>query len=64
MTTTKKTQVTPDVMKVENGRLIIDVALDSPTPSASGKTKVYKSTRGNVAIEGGFTLGLNLYRKV
>ena len=32
-------------------------------PSKSGKTMVVASTRGNIQVEGGLTLGLNLYKK-
>jgi len=54
-----------DVMKVENGRLIIDVAIDPKgTLSASGKSNVNFSTRGNIKLnEGKFNLGVNLYSK-
>ena len=54
----------PDVMKVENGRLILDVALeDKGHPSSTGKTVVFFTTNGNKPIEGGFVLGVNLYKK-
>ena len=51
-----------DIMKVENGRLIIDVALTNDAPSASGKTLVYFSTRGNKEINDGYVVGINLYK--
>lgn len=53
----------PDVMRVENGRLIIDVALGKGSPSATGKTTVYFSTHGNVKINDDYVIGVNLYRK-
>ena len=53
----------PNVMKVEGGRLIIDVPLEQGRLSASGKTLVDFSTRGNVPLNDGYYLGLNLYRK-
>lgn len=59
MTTTVK----PDVMKVENGRLIIDVALEDGTPSASGKSIVFFSTHGNVKLNNDYVIGVNLYKK-
>jgi len=60
---TQKTSNSEDIIKVENGRLIVDVALGHPTPSSSGKTMVHFSTRGNLAINDGFVIGLNLYKK-
>ncbi len=51
-----------DIIKVENGRLIIDVALDGHELSQSGKNIILYSTRGNVKVDG-VTLGLNVYRK-
>ena len=32
-------------------------------PSASGKTQLIASTKGNVTVEGGAIVGLNVYRK-
>ena len=52
-----------DVIKVEEGRLIVNVALDRGAPSQSGKTIVYFSTRGNLPINGGYVVGINLYKK-
>ena len=48
----------------EDGKtLIIEVDLTTKgTPSASGKSMVIATTRGNVNING-VTLGLNVYRK-
>ena len=54
----------PDVMKVEDGRLIVDVALEETGhPSSTGKTTVFFTTNGNKPIDAGFVLGVNLYRK-
>lgn len=52
--------------KIEGGKLIITADLETPTPSASGKTLVVCSTRGNmktdVMVEGKpLTIGLNAY---
>jgi len=53
-------------VKIEGGKLIITADLETPTPSASGKTLVVCSSRGNmktdVLIEGKpLTIGLNAY---
>jgi len=57
-------------MKVEirNNKLCIEIDLETPTPSSSGKTLVVASTRGNtvtdVEIDGKpVTIGLNAYIK-
>ena len=52
--------------KIEGNRLIIIVDLETPTPSASGKTLVVASTHGNketdVMIDGKpVIIGLNAY---
>ena len=52
-----------DTIKVVDGRLIVDVALDAGHPSASGKTVVFFSTHGSKAIADGYSVGINLYRK-
>jgi hypothetical protein len=59
-----------DKIKVEikGKRLIIDMPLESPTPSSSGKTLVVASTRGNfksdVRVNGlPVTIGVNAYIK-
>lgn len=54
-------EVKKDTIKVENGRLIIDVALEVGHPSASGKTTVFYSTGGNITV-GDHKLGLTLYK--
>ena len=51
-----------DVAKVEDGRLIINVALTEGHMSGSGKSKVFFTTGGNIAINDGFKLGVNLYK--
>jgi hypothetical protein len=51
---------------VNGDTLTLTVKLNRPgTPSASGKTRVLASTRGNVIIPGtdGITVGLNVYVK-
>jgi len=57
-------------MKVEirDDKLCIEIDLETPTPSSSGKTLVVASTRGNtvtdVEIDGKpVTIGLNAYIK-
>jgi len=52
--------------KIEGNKLIITCDLEKPTPSASGKTLVVVSTRGNVKtscmVDGKpLTIGLNAY---
>ena len=55
--------------KIEKGRLILSLPLQAPTPSASGKTKVVASTRGNVTLPSvkvdgkEVTIGVNAYIK-
>jgi|TARA_R100000049_G_C1875589_1_gene33762 hypothetical protein len=56
-------KVVEDKIAVENGRLVVDVALTGGIPSASGKTLVFFSTHGNIEIGDGFTIGINMYRK-
>ena len=55
-------------VKIENGKLIISIELQKPTPSASGKTLVVATTHGNVTtdcvIDGKHVVvGLNAYIK-
>ena len=55
-------------MSVDKGILTITVSLDAEaTPSASGKTMVLASTRGNATVEDGtggtVCVGVNVYRK-
>lgn len=51
-----------DVLKIENGRLIVDVALTAGTMSQSGKNLVVFSTSGNVSVNG-HKVGINVYRQ-
>lgn len=57
--------ITKMVVNSKAGTFTLEGTLDTPTPSASGKTNVVLSTHGNVAIadETGkqFKVGLNLY---
>ncbi len=38
-------------VKIEDGKLIIVIELQKPTPSASGKTLVVATTHGNMPTE-------------
>ena len=52
-------------VKQEGKKLVIECDLTSKgEPSASGKSMVIASTRGNMKLDGGLFLGLNLYKKV
>lgn len=54
----------PVRVEVADGECVIRFRLDREVgPSASGKTTVVATTRGNVTLPGGVTLGLNAYRK-
>jgi len=53
---------------VSNGNLLIEIPMQKPSPSASGKTLVVASTRGNKTTEAMIdgkpvTIGLNAYIK-
>lgn len=55
-------------VEIRGNRLCIEIDLEKPTPSASGKTLVVASTRGNavtdVLVDGKpVTVGLNTYIK-
>jgi len=55
-------------VKIENGKLIISIELQTPTPSASGKTLVVATTHGNVTTDcvidnKPVVIGLNAYIK-
>jgi len=55
-------------VKIENGKLLISIELQEPTPSASGKTLVVATTHGNMVtqcvINGkNVVIGLNAYVK-
>jgi hypothetical protein len=52
--------------EIKDGNLVITIPMQQPTPSASGKTLVVASTRGNVKtgvmVQGKeITIGLNAY---
>ena len=55
--------------KIENGVLFIEIEINKPpVPSASGKTLVVATTRGNITTDVMFegkplTIGLNAYIK-
>lgn len=54
--------------KIENGNLVVTIPMQTPTPSASGKTLVVASTSGNktteVMIDGKpVIIGFNAYIK-
>lgn len=50
-------------VKVTGSKLVIECDLaQSGQPSASGKTLVIASTRGNQEVAPGVKLGLNLYK--
>ena len=54
--------------RIEDGKLIVTVDLEQPHPSASGKTLVVASSRGNVMTHArvddrNVTVGLNAYIK-
>jgi hypothetical protein len=51
---------------IENGMLVVRIPMQTPTPSASGKTLVVASSKGNVktaaTVKGKpVTIGLNAY---
>jgi hypothetical protein len=55
-------------VEIKDNKLCIEIDLETPTPSASGKTLVVASTRGNTvttAMVNGkpVTIGLNAYIK-
>lgn len=55
-------------VQIRNGKLCIEIDLETPTPSSSGKTLVVASTRGNVLtdveVDGKpVTIGLTAYIK-
>ena len=55
-------------VEIKNGKLRIEIDLETPTPSSSGKTLVVASTHGNtvtdVMVDGKpVTIGLNAYIK-
>ena len=49
---------------VKGNIVTITLAFDKAgVPSKSGKSLVHATTRGNIAIEGGLSLGVNLFSK-
>ena len=55
-------------VEIKGNRLCIEIDLETPTPSSSGKTLVVASTRGNTVttaeVDGKpITIGLNAYIK-
>jgi len=49
---------------VQGSKLVVTIDLDAAgIPSASGKTLVIASTRGNAPIAPGVFAGINVYRK-
>lgn len=55
-------------VKIVDGKLIITIEMQKPTPSASGKTLVVATTHGNMQteclVEGkNLVIGLNAYIK-
>jgi len=55
-------------VEIKNGKLCIEIDLETPTLSASSKTLVFASTRGNAVtslmVDGKpVTIGLNAYIK-
>jgi hypothetical protein len=55
-------------VEIKDNKLYIEIDLEKPTPSASGKTMVVASTRGNAVttaeVDGKpITIGLNAYIK-
>ncbi len=58
----------PMTVAIKNNKLCIEIDLEKPTPSASGKTLLVASTRGNavtdVMVDGKpVAIGLNAYIK-
>jgi hypothetical protein len=55
-------------VEIKNNKLFIEIDLEEPTPSSSGKTLVVASTHGNTVttaeVDGKpITIGLNAYIK-
>lgn len=56
------------LVEIRDGKLCIEIDLEEPKPSASGKTLVVASTRGNAVTDARIdgkpvTIGLNAYIK-
>ena len=61
---TTKTQAKADTIKVEGGRLVVDVAVTAGHKSASGKSTVLFTTGGNVLVgDSDMKIGITLFRK-
>jgi len=55
-------------VKIEDGKLLISIELQEPTPSVSGKTLVVATTHGNMVTQcvlngKNVVIGLNAYVK-
>jgi len=55
-------------VEIKDNKLLIEIDLEKPTPSSSGKTLVVASTHGNIVTSAKvedkpITLGLNAYIK-
>ena len=54
-----------DSIKVEGGRLVVDVAVTAGRKSASGKSTVLYTTGGNVTVkDSDMKIGITLFKKV
>lgn len=51
-----------DIIEINDGRLIVNVAIKEGKRSASGKSTIYFSTGGNITVGDGYKLGINLYK--
>jgi hypothetical protein len=56
-------EVKADTIKVVDGRLLVDVALDAGHPSAIGRTTVFFTTHGGERIDKDYTVSINLYKR-
>jgi len=58
------TLATAPVVTIKGNKVTIVLDFDKAgVPSKSGKSLVHATTRGNVAIDGGLSLGVNLFSK-
>jgi hypothetical protein len=63
-----KENLMPMKVEIKDNKLYIEIDLEEPTPSSSGKTLVVASTRGNTVTTAQIngkpvTIGLNAYIK-
>ena len=63
-----RTKVMAMTVEIRDGKLCVEIDMQKPEPSASGKTLVVASTKGNVVttvvVDGKpVTIGLNAYIK-